>query len=172
MEVHCLVAQLIGTIDTHGKIYEMIIIIRYVFYFIVLSQITEPVARLLKGKNFAYLSTLMKDGSPQVTPTWVDIDKDGNSILINTAEGRTKHKNVSRDPRVAISISDQNNPYNMVSIRGRVIEQISEGADEHIDRLAKKYLGMNKYPYRSPNEKRVILKIKPEKVFHQQPTTT
>ena len=102
-------------------------------------------------------------------PTWVDIDKDGNNILINTAEGRTKHKNVSRDPRVAISISDQNNPYNMVSIRGRVIEQISEGADEHIDRLAKKYLGMDKYPYRSPNEKRVILKIKPEKVFHQQP---
>lgn len=169
MEVHCLVAQLIGTIDTHGKIYEMIIIIRYVFYFIVLSQITEPVARLLKGKNFAYLSTLMKDGSPQVTPTWVDIDKDGNSILINTAEGRTKHKNVSRDPRVAISISDQNNPYNMVSIRGGVIEQISEGADEHIDRLAKKYLGMDKYPFRSPNEKRVILKIKEEKVFHQQP---
>jgi PPOX class probable F420-dependent enzyme len=111
----------------------------------------------------------MKDGSPQVTPTWVDIDKDGNSILVNTAEGRIKHKNVSRDPRVAISISDQNNPYNMVSIRGRVIEQISEDADEHTDRLAKKYVDMDKYPYRSPNEKRVILKIKPEKVFHQQP---
>lgn len=134
-----------------------------------MNQITEPVARLLKGKNFAYLSTLMKDGSPQVTPTWVDIDKDRNSILVNTAEGRIKHKNVSRDPRVAISISDQNNPYNMVSIRGRVIEQISEDTDEHTDRLAKKYLDMDKYPYRSPNEKRVILKIKPEKVFHQQP---
>ena len=89
--------------------------------------------------------------------------------MVNTAEGRIKHKNVSRDPRVAISISDQNNPYNMVSIRGRVIEQISEDADEHTDRLAKKYLGMDKYPYRSPNEKRVILRIKPEKVFHQQP---
>jgi PPOX class probable F420-dependent enzyme len=111
----------------------------------------------------------MKDGSPQVTPTWVDIDKDGNSILINTAEGRIKHKNLSRAPRVAISVSDQNNLYNMVSIRGRVIEQIKEGADEHTDRLAKKYLGMDKYPYRSPNEKRVILKIKPEKVFYQQP---
>jgi PPOX class probable F420-dependent enzyme len=134
-----------------------------------MSQITEPVVQLVKGKNFAYISTLMKDGSPQVTPTWVDIDKDGNNILINTAEGRIKHKNVSRDPRVAISISDQNNPYNMVSIRGRVLEKISEGADEHTDRLAKKYLGMDKYPYRSPNEKRVILKIKPEKVFHQQP---
>jgi PPOX class probable F420-dependent enzyme len=134
-----------------------------------MSQITEPIAQLLKGKNFAYLSTLMKDGSPQVTPTWVDIEKDGNNILINTAEGRIKHKNISRDPRIAISISDQNNPYNMVSIRGRVIEQINEGAEEHTDRLAKKYLGMDKYPYRSPNEKRVILKIKPEKIFYQQP---
>jgi PPOX class probable F420-dependent enzyme len=134
-----------------------------------MSQITEPITQLLKGKNFAYLSTLMKDGSPQVTPTWIDIDKDGNSILVNTAEGRLKHKNVSRDPRVAISVADQSNPYNMVSIRGRVIEQISEDADEHTDRLAKKYLGLDKYPYRSPSEKRVILKIKPEKVFHQQP---
>jgi PPOX class probable F420-dependent enzyme len=134
-----------------------------------MSQINEPVAQLIKGKNFAYLSTLMKDGSPQVTPTWIDIDKDGNSILINTAEGRIKHKNVSRDPRVAISVPNQNNPYNMVSIRGRVIEQINKGADEHTDRLAKKYLDMDKYPYRSPKEKRVILKIKPEKVFYQQP---
>jgi PPOX class probable F420-dependent enzyme len=134
-----------------------------------MSQITEPVAQLIKGKKFAYLSTLMKDGSPQVTPTWIDIDKEGNSILVNTAEGRIKQRNVSRDPRVAISVPNQNNPYNMVSIRGRVIEQISKGADEHTDRLAKKYLDMDKYPYRSPNEKRVILKIKPEKVFYQQP---
>jgi PPOX class probable F420-dependent enzyme len=134
-----------------------------------MSQMTEPVAQLLKGKNFAYLSTLMKDGSPQVTPTWIDIDENDNSILINTAEGRIKHKNVSRDPRVAISISDQNNPYNMATIRGKVIQQISEGADENTDRLAKKYLGMDKYPFRTPNEKRVILKIRPEKIFHQQP---
>ena len=110
----------------------------------------------------------MKDRSPQVTPTWIDIEKDGNGILINTAEGRIKHKNVSRDPRVAISVADQSNPYNMVSIRGKVIEQITEGADEHTDTLAKKYLGMDKYPYRSANEKRVMLKIKPEKVYQQQ----
>ena len=84
-----------------------------------MSQMTEPIIQLLKGKNFAYLSTLMKDGSPQVTPTWIDIDKDENSILVNTAEGRLKHKNVSRDPRVAISVADQSNPYNMVSIRGK-----------------------------------------------------
>ena len=141
----------------------------YLMELSIMNLITEPVVQLLNGKNFAYLSTLMKDGSPQVTPTWIDIDKDGNSILINTAEGRIKHKNVSRDPRVAISISDQNNPYNMVLIRGRVMEQIREGADEHTDRLAKKYLGMDKYPYRTPHEKRVILKIKPERIFHQMP---
>lgn len=132
-----------------------------------MSQITEPVARLLRGKNFAYLSTLMMDGSPQVTPTQVDLDEDGNNILINTAEGRIKQKNVSRDPRVAISISDQVNPYDKA--RGTVTEQIKEGADEHTDRLAKKYFGLDKYPYRSPGATRVILKIKPEKVFHQQP---
>ena len=134
-----------------------------------MTQMTEPVAQLLKGKNFAYVSTLMKDGSPQVTPTWIDIEKDGKSISINTAEGRIKHKNVSRDPMVAISVADQSNPYKMVSIRGKVIEQITEGADEHTDALAKRYLGMDKYPYRSANEKRVMLKIKPEKVYHQQP---
>ena len=134
-----------------------------------MSQITEPVIQLLKGKNFAYVSTLMKDGSPQVTPTWVDIDKDNNSILINTAEGRIKHKNVSRDPRVAISIIEHNNPYHMVTIRGRVVEQTNAGADEHIDKLAKKYLGLEKYPMRSSEEKRIILKIKPEKVFYQPP---
>jgi len=134
-----------------------------------MSKITEPVAQLLRGKNFAYLSTLMMDGSPQVTPTWVDLDEGGNNILINTAEGRIKQKNVSRDPRVAISIPDQNNPYDMVTIRGTVTEQIKEGADEHTDKLAKKYLGLDRYPYRSSDEKRIILKITPEKVFHQQP---
>ncbi|HZD34828.1 MAG TPA: PPOX class F420-dependent oxidoreductase [Nitrososphaeraceae archaeon] len=134
-----------------------------------MNYLTEPIIQLLEGRNFAYLSTLMDDGSPQVTPTWIDIDKGGNRILINTAEGRVKQRNVSRDPRVAISVSDQNNPYNMVTIRGIVTEQIKEGANEHADRLAKKYLGMDKYPYHSLKEQRIILKIRPEKVFHQQP---
>lgn len=107
----------------------------------------------------------MKDGSPHVTPTWVDIEN-GN-ILINTAKGRIKQKNISRDPRVALAIVDQNNPYNMVTIRGKVIEQISgDTAEEHIDKLAKKYIGKDKYPGRSPGEKRILLKIKPEKIFH------
>lgn len=131
------------------------------------NTITPEVAKLLEGKNFAFVATLMNDGSPQITPTWVDLEQ--NTILINTAEGRVKHKNVSRDPRVAVSVFDHNNPYNMVSIRGRVIEQTRTGADEHIDKLAKKYFGVDKYPFRSPSETRVILKIKPEKIFHQQP---
>ncbi|HLE35301.1 MAG TPA: PPOX class F420-dependent oxidoreductase [Nitrososphaerales archaeon] len=131
------------------------------------NTITPEVAKLLEEKNFAFIATLMNDGSPQITPTWVDLEQ--NTILINTAEGRVKHKNVSRDPRVAVSVFDHNNPYNMVSIRGRVIEQTCSGADEHIDKLAKKYFGVDKYPFRSPSETRVILKIKPEKIFHQQP---
>jgi PPOX class probable F420-dependent enzyme len=131
-------------------------------------QITEPIAKLIEGKNFAFIATLMKDGAPQATPTWIDIDN-RKTLLINTAEGRQKQKNITRDPRVAISIIEHNNPYHMVMIRGRVVEQTNTGADEHIDKLAKKYLGLEKYPMRSPQEKRIILKIKPEKVFYQPP---
>ncbi|MGB5090274.1 MAG: PPOX class F420-dependent oxidoreductase [Nitrososphaeraceae archaeon] len=134
-----------------------------------MSQMTEPVIHLLKGKNIAYLATLMNDGSPQVTPTWIDLDEDSGIISIPTVEGRIKQKNVSADPRVAICVSDENNPYNMVLIRGRVIEKTKEGAVEHSDRLAKKYLGVDKYPFPTPIEKRMILKIKPERVFHQPP---
>ena len=130
-------------------------------------EIDGSIMQLLTGKNFAFVATLMKDGSPQITPTWIDFD--GKIILINTAEGRTKQKNTSRDPRIAISIVDQNDPYNMVTIRGKVIEQTSKGADDHIDKLAKRYLGVDKYPFRSPTEKRIIIKVEPEKVFHMKP---
>jgi len=134
-------------------------------------QLTEPIARLFQGKNFAFVSTLMKDGSPQITPTWVDIEKNNEySILVNTAEGRIKHKNLSRDPRLAISIVNSNNPYEMVTISGKVTEQITQAAaEEHIDKLAKKYVGVDKYPGRSPGEKRIILRKKPEKIFYQPP---
>ena len=135
------------------------------------GQITKPVANLFQDKNFAFVSTLMKDGSPQITPTWIDIEENAeHSILINTAEGRVKHKNISRDPRLAISIMNRDNPYEMATIRGRVIEQIRlNAAEEHIDKLARKYLGVDKYPGRSPGEKRVILRVKPEKIFYQPP---
>lgn len=129
-------------------------------------EIDDSVIRLLTGKNFAFVATLMKDGTPQITPTWIDFD--GNLILINTAEGRIKQKNVSRDSRVSISVVDHSNPYDMVTIRGKVIEQTTKGADDHIDKLAKRYLGLDSYPYRSSAEKRIILKVQPENVFHMK----
>ena len=132
------------------------------------EKIMEPVTKIIKKKSFAFLGTLMKDGSPHVSPVWIDIT-DNNIILINTAKGRIKQKNVSRDPRVSISLTDDENPYSMVTIRGQVIEQTSDGADEHIDKLAKKYLNTDRYPGHSPDMKRIILKIRPEKVFYLPP---
>ena len=130
------------------------------------EQISVHVAKIVQN-SFAFLGTLMKDGSPHVTPVWIDIVD--NTILINTTEGRIKQKNVSRDPRVSISLMDEENPYSMVTIRGQVVEQTSDGADEHIDKLAKKYLNADKCPGHSPNIKRVILKIRPEKIFYMPP---
>lgn len=128
-----------------------------------MAKLPEQALRLLKeGKNFAAVATLMPDGSPHVTVTWIDTD--GKHVIFNTAEGRLKPKNLRRDPRVAISVINSENPYQQVVIRGRVVEMTHEGADEHIDRMAKKYLGVDKYPYRAPGEKRVIVKVVPEKV--------
>jgi len=131
-------------------------------------MITPEIEKFLAGKNFAYFATLMKDGSPHVAPTWIDYD--GKMILINTAAGRVKENNVKHDKRVAISVSDNSNPYEMITIRGTVEEITDKNADEHIDKLAKRYLGLDKYPFRNPTEKRIILKILPEKVFHQKPS--
>jgi PPOX class probable F420-dependent enzyme len=126
------------------------------------AQLPESAQKLFREPNFAHLATLMSDGSPQVTPVWVDFD--GKYILVNTAEGRRKPKNIRRDPRVAIDVIAHNDPYQMVTVRGRVVEVTNEGADEHIDKLAKKYLGQDKYPFRAPGERRVMLKIEPEYV--------
>jgi PPOX class probable F420-dependent enzyme len=110
------------------------------------------VRKLFEGKNFVYVASLMKDGSPHVAPTWVDIDN--GTLLVNTAVGRVKQKNISRDGRVALAIADHDNPYNMVTIRGKVIDQITgQEAEEHIDKLAKKYIGKDKYPGRAPEER-------------------
>ena len=119
--------------------------------------------KLLKEKNLVFLATTMKDGSPQVSPVWADLEDD--HIMVNTAEGRIKHTNVLRDPRVAISIVDQNNPLDMIAIRGRVEEIIPDYDYQHANKLTKKYLGLDKYPFRRDGEKRIIFKIKPEKVF-------
>jgi PPOX class probable F420-dependent enzyme len=126
------------------------------------ASLSEGVKKLFSEPNFAHVATLMPDGSPQVTPVWVDL-KDGR-ILVNTAEGRVKPRNVRRDPRVAVSITSQSNPYSAAFIRGRVVEVTHEGADELIDKLAKKYIGQDRYPWRQPGEQRVVLVIEPEHV--------
>jgi PPOX class probable F420-dependent enzyme len=123
------------------------------------ANITEKVKQLLENPNFVHLATLMPDGSPQVTPVWVDYD--GTHIVVNTAEGRQKQRNIRRDPRVALSVVDQSNPYTSATIRGKVVDISTQGADEGIDRLAKKYLGQDKYPFRQPGEQRLIMKIEP-----------
>ena len=132
------------------------------------DKLNDPhIRKLFEDKNFVFLSSLMKDGSPQVTPTWTDIEN--GYIIINTAIGRIKQQNMSRDPRVALAIADQNNPYDMVTIRGKVTEQITGvRAEEHIDKLAKKYIDKDKYPRRSSGEERTILKIKPESIFQMK----
>ena len=113
-------------------------------------------------KAFANLATLMPDGQPQVTPVWVDFD--GHYVVINTAEGRQKDKNLQRDGRVALSIADPDNPYRYLEVRGRVTGRTLEGADQHIDAMAKKYLDKDKYPGRKPGEVRVIYKVEPQHV--------
>ena len=130
-----------------------------------MSEFEPGVIQLLEGKNFASFVTLLGDGSPHVAPTWIDHEED--TILINTAIGRLKEKNVRQDPRVALSIYDDENPYHMVAIRGKVTEITTDDAEDHIDKLAKRYLGMDKYPRRSPDEKRVLIKIQAEKIHHQ-----
>jgi PPOX class probable F420-dependent enzyme len=126
------------------------------------STIPESHKDLLQKPAFASLATLNPDGSPQVTPVWFDYD--GTNIIVNTARGRVKDRNLKREPRVALTIPDPENPYRYLGIQGRVIEMTESGADAGIDKLAKKYLGKDKYPFRGPNEVRVLVKIAPEKV--------
>jgi len=118
--------------------------------------------QLLKGKNFVVISTLRADGTVHAAPAWVDV-QDGRPV-VNSAEGRAWPSNLERDPRVTLTVQNLENPYEYVTIRGRVSERTTEGADEHIDALAKKYLGQDSYPYRQPGEQRVILRIEPEHV--------
>ncbi len=118
---------------------------------------------MIEGVNFGHIGTLLPDGSPHVTPVWVD--HDGDFVLVNTAMGRVKQKNTLRDPRVSISIINQDNPYNRIVIQGRVIGQISEGAEAHIDKLTTKYTGAKKYQRSSPNEKRVVIRIEPIRIL-------
>ncbi len=122
------------------------------------GTLTEDVLTLLRKPLFAHVATVMPDGTPQNTP--ILIDTDGMDVLFNTAKGLVKHRNLLQNPSVAISLIDDQNPYRMIEIRG-VAEMTEEGADQHIDALAKKYLGQDTYPFRQPGEQRIVVRVRP-----------
>ncbi len=126
-------------------------------------MLSDEQKKFFRKPNFGHLATLEPDGSPQVTPVWIDVD--GDFILINTAKGRKKVRNVERDPRVSVEVVEQENPYSMLSVQGTVVDITADGADAHIDAMAKKYLGQDTYPFRQPGEERLIMRIQPEKVI-------
>ncbi|HEX4483506.1 MAG TPA: PPOX class F420-dependent oxidoreductase [Solirubrobacteraceae bacterium] len=131
------------------------------------ATIDGRAAQLLEAKNFCNVSTLRKDGSVQTAPVWVDV-QDGLAVL-NSAEGRAWPRNLERDPRVTLAVQNMENPYEYVEIRGTVAERTTDGADEHIDAMAKKYMGLDSYPLRQPGEQRVIIRVQPEHIYMQAP---
>ncbi|MCZ6538558.1 MAG: PPOX class F420-dependent oxidoreductase [Chloroflexi bacterium] len=128
-----------------------------------MARLTHKQIEFLKEPYIAEFVTLMKDGSPQITPVWIDTD--GEHILVNTAEGRVKTRNVRRDPRVAVGIYDPENTYSRVlNVRGRVVEITTDGAAENIDDLSEKYNGVRPYPNHDPDHPRLLLKILPDRI--------
>jgi PPOX class probable F420-dependent enzyme len=129
------------------------------------EQIPEKALDLFQKPTLAHLATIMPDGTPQVTPVWVDFD--GTYVLVNTSKGRRKTLNMEKQPKVGLDIVDTQNPFHWLSVRGHVAEITEEGADDHIDKMAKKYIGVDKYPNRQPDDVRVICKIVPDRVIAQ-----
>ena len=125
------------------------------------TAIPESYRDLFQKPAFAHLTTLMPDGSPQVSPVWCEFD--GTHVVINSAKGRQKDRNMRRDRRIALAISDPENPYRYLQVRGKVVEITEQGAEAHINKLSHKYLGKD-YPYADPNSTRVIYKIEPTHV--------
>jgi PPOX class probable F420-dependent enzyme len=125
-----------------------------------MTQLTDKQAQLLLDPNFGSLAVLREDGAPEVTPVWVDWD--GEYVIVNTLRSRTKPDRVRRDPRVELAVTSRENPYQHVRISGRA-ELTDEGAEEHVDKLARKYMGKDTYP-RNPGEERIILRFRPERV--------
>ncbi|MGH8981275.1 MAG: PPOX class F420-dependent oxidoreductase [Acidimicrobiales bacterium] len=130
------------------------------------SKLTDKAKELVARRVFASLATLDPDGRPQVTPLWVEMD--GDDVLVNTARGRVKARNFEQDPRVGICIVDPESPYGgCVALQGTVVEATTDGADDHIDRLAYKYHGVDKYPNRRPGEVRLKVRIRVDHVAMQ-----
>ena len=123
----------------------------------------QKIKRLFEEKNLVFIATINLDGSPHLTPVWGDY-QDGH-VLVNTAEGRIKHRNVLHDSRVAVCVVSHQNPLDMTTIRGRVIDIIPDYDYTHADKLTKKYMNLLKYPFKRINEKRIIFKIKPDHVY-------
>ena len=128
------------------------------------ERIEGRVRELLEGPNFAAVATVRPDGAPAVNVIWVDVDEDGR-VVLNSAEGRRWPQNLRRDPRATVTVVNRENPYEYAQIRGRLSDENHEDADENIDRLARKYLGEDTYPFRRPGEQRVMLRIEPEQVL-------
>lgn len=129
------------------------------------AQIPEAYSDLLERPITVSLATLLPSGQPQVTPVWVDYD--GTDIIVNTVKNRRKFKDMQANPRVTVLAVDPENPYRYMEVRGRVVRMSEQGADENIDKLAKKYLGVDQYPFRAPGEQRVMCTIEPEHVEAQ-----
>jgi PPOX class probable F420-dependent enzyme len=127
-----------------------------------MTMIPDGFKEILKKKAFVHLATRMSDGSPQVTPVWIDME--GDYLLVNSAKGRVKDKNMRADARVALSVTDPDDPYRALMIRGRVVKITEEGAEDHIDKMAKKYLGEDRYPFKNPEETRVLYYVEPVKI--------
>ena len=129
-----------------------------------MTAIPEGVRAKLEQKTFWHLATINEDGSATSTPVWVDVDR--GQVIVNTAIGRLKERNVRRDPRVALSMTDFENPYDWAEIRGRVVEFVEgEPVEATIDALAKKYIDQDRYPFRQPGERRVTMRIEPTRVL-------
>lgn len=130
-----------------------------------MASIPADFRDLFEKPTFAHLTTLLPDGSPHATPVWIDYDADDDRLLVNTERDRRKEKNVRNDPQVAVSMTDPDDSYRMLSVTGEVEEVTTEGAREHIDELAKRYVGEAEYPNPIRTE-RVILSIRPDRVRH------
>jgi PPOX class probable F420-dependent enzyme len=127
-----------------------------------MAKLTDEQAKLFLDKNFGALATIREDGTPHVTPVWVDYD--GEHILFNTATGRAKWRHMKRDPRVTIEVTSMEDPYEYVTVSGRAELEESEEANRHIDKLSEKYTGNPKFQSHRPNERRVLVRVKPERV--------
>jgi PPOX class probable F420-dependent enzyme len=129
-----------------------------------MAELSEKARTLLRNANYLYVATTNPDGSPQVTPVWSDVAD--RRVLFNTAIGRVKERNLRRDPRIGLSITAREDPWDKVDIRGRAVEFIEgDEADRHIDDLSEKYTGRRPYPWRRPGERRVIVIVEPDRVY-------